>query len=76
MSASARDDARNLPLADLMEELADGQDDVSSNLFARTLFDRYGYTVEHAKAIIYALVDDQRIIITDRFRLRPHTNRT
>jgi hypothetical protein len=42
----------------------------SSNAFARYLINKFSFTVEYAKRVIYALVENGRLILTDRYTLR------
>lgn len=64
-------DALALDLDPIVSELADEETrEISSNAFARYLWDHFGYTVEFARSLIYALIDLGRLVLTERFTLR------
>jgi len=65
------DAATRLDLEPIASSLADkNTHEFSSNAFVRYLMDRYDYTIEFAKNMIYALVEMGKLILTDRYTLR------
>jgi len=65
------DTASELDVSRIVTELVgENQREVSSNTFVRYLMDKFDYTVEYAKKLIYTLVEMGKLIITERYTLR------
>jgi len=45
--------------------------ELSTNAFLRYVNDRFGYTIEAARDLIYSLIELGKIVLTDRYTLRP-----
>ena len=44
--------------------------EITTNAFIRYLSEKLQYTFESARSVIYALVDQGRVVLTDRYTLR------